>query len=402
MSSDPAASRPLAGLRVLDLSRLLPGPYATRVLADLGAEVVKLESPDGGDYLRHMPPLAPSAAGSAGARASWAFRALNADKRGVALDLKHPEGAAAFRALAIQADVLVDSFRPGVLARLGFGPDSLAALNPRLIHCAITGYGQHGPWAQAPGHDLNFLARSGALGLSGPSDAAPTIPPVQVADLSAALWAVIGIFAALEARRQTGLGRFVDIDMTAGASALLMATLAPWLNGAPGPRARGDDVLTGGQTCYRAYVCRDGRVFTLAALEPQFWAAFCARVERPAWRARQFDPALGAEVAALFLTRDVAEWTSLLAGSDACAEPALSLSEWRDDPHTTAARLLMTGDDGMTHLRTPARDPVGPAPGSAPGLGEHTREVLASVGWDTARIDALIAAGAAREPKVNA
>jgi alpha-methylacyl-CoA racemase len=399
MSAAPSAAQPLAGLRVLDLSRLLPGPFATRVLADLGADVVKLEAPEGGDYLRWMPPLAPAAGPEGGDRASWAFRALNADKRGVALDLKHPEGAEAFRALVAQADVLIDSFRPGVLARLGFGRDVLEMLNPRLVHCAITGYGQHGPLALAPGHDLNYVARAGALALAGPPGVAPAVPPVQVADLSAALWAVVGVLAALEGRRHTGQGRFVDVDMTAGTSALLMASTAPWLNGAPAPRERGEDVLTGGQTCYRAYVCRDGRVYTLAALEPQFWAAFCARVERPEWLRRQFDPALGAEVAALFLSHDAAHWTALLSGTDACAEPALSLAEWRADPHT--ASLLLTGADGMVHLRTPARDPASPPPRPSPALGQHTREVLSALGWDLARIDALIAAGAARAPEVS-
>ena len=392
MSASPAEPLPLAGLRVLDLSRLLPGPFATRVLADLGADVVKVETPDGGDYLRWMPPLAPPAGSTGGARSSWAFRALHADKRGVAIDLKHPEGAAALRDLVAASDVLLESFRPGVLARLGFGRDVLDALNPRLVHCAITGYGQQGPMSRAPGHDLNFLARSGALALGGPPEAGPAIPPVQLADLSAALWAVIGILSALEARRHTGRGRFIDVDMTAGVSALLMTTLAPWLNGAPAPRPRGADALTGGLTCYRTYVCRDGGVFALAALEPQFWAAFCARVERPAWLSRQLDPKLGAEVAALFLSRDAADWTALLAGTDACAEPALTLEAWRDDPQTAASRVLFEGADGMIHVRTPVRDPEAQAPRPAPDLGEHTREVLAALGWDTGRIDALIAA----------
>jgi alpha-methylacyl-CoA racemase len=387
MSQAASAARPFAGLRVLDLSRLLPGPYATRVLADLGADVVKVESPEGGDYLRHMPPLAPAMAGAE--RSSWAFMALNADKRSVALDLKTSDGAEAVRALAAEADVLVESFRPGVMTRLGLGPEALSALNPRLVHCAITGYGQLGPHARTPGHDLNFLARSGLLGLAGPADAAPALPPVQIADLSGALWAVIAILAALEGRRHTGEGRFIDLDMTGGTSALLLSTLAPWLNAACPPPTRGADTLTGGLTCYRAYVCRDGGVFTLAAFEPHFWAFFCARVDRPAWRARQFDPALGAEVAALFLSRDAADWTALLSGTDACAEPALDLAAWRDDPQTAAARLLLTGADGTVHLRTPVRDPDGPPPGASPALGAHTAEVLEALGWDPARIAAL-------------
>lgn len=381
MSTD---TQPLAGLRVLDLSRLLPGPYATLVLADLGAEVIKIEAPEGGDYLRWMPPLT--------GKVSWAFFALNAGKRSVAIDLKKPEGAAALRALAREADVLVESFRPGVMERLGLGYETLRADNPRLVYCALTGFGQTGPYRDAPGHDLNYMALAGALGLGGPVDRPPQVLPIQVADIGGSLWALVAILAALHARHSTGEGRLLDVSMTDGVTGFLTAALAPHIGSGATPPARGADVLTGGQACYGVYATRDGGFLSVAPLEPKFWLAFCQRVGHPEWVRRQFDPSLEAEVTTLFLTRTRAEWEAVFAGSEACVEPVLAPSELAAHP-LHRARGLVIESEGLRRLRTPTRHPDAPPTGKAPALGEHTREVLAEAGLTPEQIDRLVAAG---------
>lgn len=372
---------PLSGLKVLDLSRLLPGPYASLVLADLGADVLKIETPEGGDYLRWMPPLT--------GKVSWAFFALNAGKRSVALDLKSPEGVALLTRLAAEADILIDGFRPGVMQRLGLSYETLAAANPRLIYCAITGFGQTGPYRDAPGHDLGYLALSGVLGLAGPADGVPQVLPVQVADIGGSLWALVAMLAALEARHVTGRGRFLDVSMTDGAGAFLTAALAAHLGGAtPAPR-RGADTLTGGQACYGVYQTADGGFLAVAPLEPKFWATFCAGVERPDWLKRQFDPKLRAEIVATLLTKTRAEWEAIFHGTEACVEPVLRPDELATHPLHVARGLTTTSSDGLVRLRTPVRHTDAPASGPAPALGEHTREVLTALGLSDTTIDEL-------------
>jgi len=380
----PLDTQPLAGLRVLDLSRLLPGPYATLVLADLGADVIKIEAPEGGDYLRWMPPLT--------GKVSWAFFALNAGKRSVAIDLKQPDGVAALRALARQADVLVESFRPGVMDRLGIGYATLAADNPRLVYCALSGFGQDGPYRDVPGHDLNYMALAGALGLGGPVDRPPQVLPLQVADIGGSLWSLVAILSALVARQTSGQGRFLDVSMTDGVTGFLTAALAPHIGSGAAPPVRGADVLTGGQACYGVYATREGGFMALAALEPKFWLAFCQRVARPEWFKRQFDPALKAEVAALFAERTRSEWQALFAGSEACVEPVLAPAELAEHP-LHVARGLVIESEGLRRLRTPTRHPDAPPAGKAPGLGEHTRQVLSEVGLTDEQIARLAAAG---------
>jgi crotonobetainyl-CoA:carnitine CoA-transferase CaiB-like acyl-CoA transferase len=295
------------------------------------------------------------------------------------------------------ADVVLDSFRPGVLARFGLDHERVARDNPRLITCAITGYGQDGPYAAAPGHDLNYVALGGALAFAGPADGPPALPPVQIADIGGgSLWALVGILAALEARHRTGRGAFIDTSMADGVSGFLTAALAPLLNGVTRRAARGADVLTGGQPCYAVYRTADGGFMTLAALEPKFWAAFCAKLGEPTWLKRQYDPTLKDILVERFASQPRAHWEALLAGSDACAEPVLEPEEWPDHPLVTARDLIVTTSDGVRRLRTPTRPRQAPAPGPAPGLGEHTREVLRELGLDEPTIDELIASKVAR------
>ncbi len=382
---------PLIGLRVVDLSRLLPGPYASLALADLGADVVKVEAPKGGDYLRWLPPVRQGQ--------SAYFSALNTGKRSLAVDLKRPQGVAVVRRLAARADVLIESFRPGVMDRLGLGYETLASDNPRLVYCAITGYGQRGPYRERSGHDLNYEALSGILGLSGPAGAPPTVPPVQVADLAGgALWGLAGILAALFARGRTGRGRFLDISMTDGALSTLQMALAAHLSADAPPPVRGGELLTGGQACYGVYETADGGHMALAAIEPKFWAAFCDAVERPDLLPRHTgNPRQVAEtralLAALFKTRTRAEWERVFEPVDACCEPVLRPDELASHPLHWARANFMADAAGMPRLRTPLRPREAAPPEPSPGLGEHTAEILRELGYDAEDAEELRRAG---------
>jgi crotonobetainyl-CoA:carnitine CoA-transferase CaiB-like acyl-CoA transferase len=379
----------LEGVRILDLSRLLPGPFATLILADLGADVIKIEQPGEGDYARSYRPRL----GDAGA----IFQLLNRNKRSLLLDLKTAEGKEIFIGLARRADVVIESFRPGVMSRLGLGYDQLTHENPRLIYVAITGFGQNGPYAGFAGHDLNYMAWSGALALSGKRGDEPLPLPVQVADLAGgALPATIGILAALLARANTGRGQMVDVSMTDGTTALLMGAIGDLAATGQVP-VRGEGRLLGGRPCYRVYRTSDGKHVALAALEPKFWHAFCERVGRPDLkeRAAPSDPGertrVEHQLETLFATRTRAEWTELLAAADVCLAPVLDPEEALADAQLRARRLLtpllLPGAQGETpqvratpiFSETPATVRTPP-----PALGEHTDALLAELGYDAA------------------
>jgi len=379
-------SRPLSGVRVLDLTRLLPGPFATLVLADLGAEVDKVEDPHGGDYLRHMPPQLGDQ--------NLAFLALNRGKRSIVLDLKKAEGREALLTMLARYDVLIEQFRPGVLDRLGLSHASLRERFPKLVIAAITGYGQDGPLAHRAGHDLNYLARSGILGLTGPADGAPQPPGFQLADVGGGMWAVIGILAAL----RSGKGAVVDIAMSESTLPFAMAQFGAIAAG--GDAARGGEPLTGGIAPYSTYKTKDGRYMSLGALEPKFWRAFCEGVELEfdmgAMIPGSHQPALKAKLAEIFATRTRDEWARFGAEKDCCLEPVLEPRELRDDPHLRARGLFIEQDTPWgksAQLRLPIAPP---AESPAPAMGEHTRAILSDAGMSPAEIDALIASGAAR------
>jgi crotonobetainyl-CoA:carnitine CoA-transferase CaiB-like acyl-CoA transferase len=328
---------PLDGVRVVDLSRHLPGPYLTRVLADLGADVVKVEPPHG-DPARWMPPHVHGIGA--------AFSAFNAGKRFVCIDNRKPEGVALIRAMLGDADILVESWRPGILARMGLDPAELRKTHPRLIIASLTGYGQTGPKRNAAGHDVNYVARAGVLGQFGPAGRTSPTPGVQIADVGGgALLAATGVLAALIDRGKTGQGRHLDISLERGALAFATYALATTAAGLQEPRGGGS--LTGGIPCYRVYPCKDGQL-AVGALEPKFWVALCTHLGRPDLADKGF--AMGAErdrviaeVEAIFATRTRDAWVAHFEGVDACLEPVRSTAEVLADP-ALAVSLPRVGD----------------------------------------------------------
>src|SRR5262249_21464128 len=312
--------RPLDGITVLDLTRLLPGAAATQILANFGADVIKIEEPGRGDYAREMPPV---------------FQMVNRGKKSAVLDLKDASGQQAFLRLAERSDIVMEGFRPGVMDRLGLGYPTLRERNVRLIYVALTGYGQDGPYAQMAGHDINYLALGGVL-------EPPTISSVQIADLAAgALEAVVGTLLALEARHRTGRGQFVDVAMLDGVAALQVIPLALHTAG-------GSNVLAGRYACYNIYQARDGRWIAVGALEPKFWATLCRGLGCESFIPDQFaegprQAEILAALACMFRTKDAREWFEHFKDVDACVTPAQDLDEVLADPQLRHREMLTGG-----------------------------------------------------------
>jgi alpha-methylacyl-CoA racemase len=391
-------SLPLDGIRVLDLSRLLPGGYCSLLLADYGADVLKVEDTGLGDYIRWSPPAYDGVEPSA---ASALFLSLNRGKHSIRVNLKVREGQDVLLRLVREHDVLLESFRPGVLDRLGVGYERLRQENPRLVYCAITGYGQEGPDRNRPGHDMNYLARGGLLGLSGLPGGPPIPAAGQIADIGGGgLMAAFGILAALHERERSGEGQLVDVSMTRGAQSWLAMVAARHFADGAVPR-RGELELAGGLPCYRPYACSDGWV-TLGALEPKFWQALCAGLGRDDLLERQMDPTVATELEAVFAGRTRAEWAAFDDEHGCCLEPVLDLDEALarspeavvevDQPGAAAPVRLLGPPVGLS--RTP---PDGTRPG--PPLGADTDAVLAALGYDAAGVAALKAAGAVAGPE---
>ena len=361
---------PLTGVRVVDLTRLLPGGFATMALADLGAEVVKVEQPWVGDGARWGPPHTPSGEGAL-------HLLLGRGKRSVTCDLRSDDGREQFLALVRTADVLVDSFRPGVLERLRLDRDVLADANPRLVQVALTGYG---PDDRRAGHDVNFVAEAGVLSLNGEDPSRPVVPGTQIADTSGALWAVVAVLAGLQERTRTGKGSTYDVSLTAAA----LSTLAiPTSALAVDPRVphAGREWWNGGLAAYGVYRCADGGHVAVGALEPQFFVALADAVGQPELAELHADAGRQEELrnrlADVFSRRTRDEWVAALEGVDACVSPVLDVGEAMDRSPVVVGTTLRDGTPvrqvGLP-LTRPGQD--WDPPGHAPLLGEHTAEVL--------------------------
>ncbi|MEK6455638.1 CaiB/BaiF CoA-transferase family protein [Caldifermentibacillus hisashii] len=369
---------PLQSIRVLDLSRLLPGPFCTMLLADFGAEVIKIEAPDLGDYARHYEPKIDEN--------SVMFHSLNRNKKSVTFDLKTDEGKDQFFQMVGKADVVVESFRPGVMKRLGLDFPVLEKINPRLIYCAISGYGQTGPYAEMPGHDINYISYAGLLELMGEKDGKPIVPAVQVADLAGGAYpAITGILLALLEREKSGKGQFIDISMMDGVISLLQSTLPNYLTKNI-PSKRGEQMLSGGLACYEVYQTKDGRWLAVGALEMKFWRVFCQKIGKPEWIALLNEPdevqdKLKHDIQTVIYTKTLAEWMDIFNDAEACVSPVLTFAELVNHPQVQARKMFEAIEqDGIAvkHIGIPiklSRTP-GKIRSAAPKLGEHTEYYL--------------------------
>jgi alpha-methylacyl-CoA racemase len=391
---------PLNGIRVLDLSRLLPGAYASQMLADFGADVIKIEEPGSGDYARDMH------LHSSG-NISLYFLAINRNKRSMTLNLKSPQGREVFLRLVRKSDVILESFRPGVMERLGLGYTQLKEVKHDIIYCAISGYGQDGPYRHKAGHDLNYAGYAGLLDYNRGTNGEPAMPPTQLGDLAGgSFMAIIGISLALIGRATSGEGRMVDVSMTEGVMSLLPLVAASYLSTGKAPKP-GHSALDGALPCYNLYETKDGKYVTLAALEQKFWHAFCTHVGHlellpfhiphgPEEREQAMEILRG-----LFKTKTRDEWVAEFADIDACVGPVYSIDEALNDPHAQARGVSVTSGEGNEAFRTlPSFPRLSEANTSfteqrypPPKLGEHTEELLCEAGYSDTEIAQLRAQG---------
>jgi len=388
--------QPLDGIKILDLSRYLPGPFATQFLADFGAEVIKIEEP-GGELGRALPPFA----GGMGTR----FASVNRNKKSITLDLKKDEARNIFMKLVETADVVVDQFRPGVMDKLGLGYESLKKINKGIIYCSITGYGLSGPWMKAAGHDVNYLNISGVSGLTAGRDGAPVMSSVQIADVAGgSLYAVIGILLALFARTRTGEGQLCDIAMMDGALSLLSYTIGEWSGSRRCP-VPGREFLTGGFAMYNVYRCSDGRHVSLGAIEQKFWKGFCEGIGKENYIPLQYSiedqEELIREISRIMLTRSRDEWVEHFRNKDICFTPVLDLDEVSEHEQVQARGMMLkvTNFMGSGADISVAGNPVKLSETPCeirlqfPRTGEDTESVLLEAGYSEEEIESFKESG---------
>ena len=373
-------THPLSGIRVLDLTRLLPGGVVTMMLADMGADVIKVEDPNGGDYARWM-----------GAQVDGQgvyFRMNNRNKRSVIINLKIETGQAVLKKLVEQAHVLIEGFRPGVMKRLNCDYETLRAINPKLIFCSLSGWGADGPYAQMGNHDLNYVSIAGMT----TAMQTPQVMGGQVADIGGAYIAVAGILAGLLRVERTGAGAYVDTSLS---ESTLPFMLYNWTESLFDNPIAGQGTLSGGQACYHIYKSRDGKALALGALEPKFWTNFCNAVDRADlidnYLVIDRQDYLINEVGGIFFTKTAEEWQVLLGDADCCFTVANMPDEIGDDPHYQERKMLGKFDDGTPWMRSPIRvsDSDPGITNDIPKYGEHTKSILLECGYSEDEITTL-------------
>ncbi|MGJ9457773.1 CaiB/BaiF CoA transferase family protein [Oceanobacillus sp. CF4.6] len=372
---------PLHSIRVLDLTRLLPGPYCTLMLADFGAEVIKVEDPIAGDYMREFEPKLD--------KEGVFFQSLNRNKKSICLDLKSEEGKHHFLQLVETADIVVESFRPGVMERLGIGYETLKTINPGIIYCAITGYGQTGPYKDKPGHDINYLSYAGLLNLMGEKDGKPVIPTAQIADIGGGAFpALTGILLALFERATSGKGQFVDISMLDGVVSWMHMLLPSFFAGQD--VNRGEELLNGGNASYQVYETKDNRFLSMGGIEEKFWKGFCEGIER-----NDFIPLLNEplhvqeklikEIGTIIYSKTLEDWMEIFSEKDACVTPVQTLAEAENDPQVQAREMIQTvfypklGKTKQIGIPIKLSETPGEIRTTAPKHGEHTEEILRGI-----------------------
>lgn len=383
---------PLAGIKVLDFSTLLPGPYATMLLADMGADVLRIESPTRADMLKEMTPKFD--------QRSYAHLTINRNKRSIALDLKHPDSKAIIKKLIAQADVVIEQFRPGVMQRLGLDYPSLKSINSRLIYCSITGYGQTGPFKDRAGHDINFLALSGLASYSGKTNTGPVLSGTQIADIAGGSHhAVMGILAAIIQRGVSGVGQLLDISMSDCALALNTMYGATALASGENPTC-GKELLNGG-IFYDYYRTQDDRFISVGGLEPQFAKAFFDSIGQPGWLNRAAEPpgkqqALKDDISQIIASKSLEQWRDFFSNLDVCVEPVLTINEASKHPHFIARKMIVDISIDKNKVINQIASPIkfnSPAITNRVGvqLGANSKEVLLEQGFSISEIEQLIA-----------
>jgi crotonobetainyl-CoA:carnitine CoA-transferase CaiB-like acyl-CoA transferase len=374
---------------MLDLSRLLPGPYCSLLLADLGMEVLKIEDLEMGDYMRKMGPVQK--------QDSVYFIAVNRNKKSMALNLKVKEGKEIFFKMIDTYDTILESFRPGVMERLGIGYEKLRERNPRVILCSLSGYGQDGPYRERSGHDINYIGLGGILDLIGEKNGAPVIPGVQMADLGAGgMMSAIAILAAIVHRGKTGEGQYLDVAMLDGAISWLSIHAGKYFMDEELPK-RGDMMLSGRFACYHVYETKDERYMSLGALEPKFWENFCETIGRRELVFKQFLEGeerlhLIEETQNIFKTKTQKEWVDIFKNADACCEPILNLEEVFHDPHVLHRQMVKDLELPVEGKMRQVGHPIKSSQFAfeirmpPPRWGEHTMEVLKAIGYSEKEI----------------